>query len=239
MITPYREQPDGRLEPDIPSTGPCGATEDGACRLARNHIRKRKTGPRFPLTVMRCRPHRRGFTLYPPGHVPYGREAIAPVSCDGGKVHSEPDSEPWSATVFEVALDAEEGKPWVREASGGAERWWSTQGRRLERLVRWFALEPATGARQQQAIADVLVVALLLLIEQAQQIARRPGYRSRGSAVCAILAALTTAPVVADRLAAAGYLAGLWGRPHRWDAGSGVLRSLPYRLPETRAPPAA
>ena len=32
------------------------------------------------VMVQPCRTHRRAFTLYPLGHIPYGRLAVAPVT---------------------------------------------------------------------------------------------------------------------------------------------------------------
>jgi hypothetical protein len=48
-----------------------------------HHTRERKAGPQIQVTVAQCRTHRRAFTLYPLGHVPYGRLAVAPVTPDG------------------------------------------------------------------------------------------------------------------------------------------------------------
>jgi hypothetical protein len=56
---------------------------DAPCHLWVDHQRARKTGPCFQLTVVHCGLHRRAFTLYPPGHVPYGRIVVAPVSSGG------------------------------------------------------------------------------------------------------------------------------------------------------------
>ena len=46
-----------------------------AALLVVHHLRERKTGPQIPVTVVQCRTHRRAFTIYPLGHVPYGRLA--------------------------------------------------------------------------------------------------------------------------------------------------------------------
>jgi len=51
--------------------------------LVVHHLRERKAGPQTPVTVVQCRTHRRAFTLYPLGHVPYGHLAVAPVTLDG------------------------------------------------------------------------------------------------------------------------------------------------------------
>src|SRR3712207_4169119 len=59
------------------------STGDPACVLTVHHLRERKTGPQIPVTVMQCHTHGRAFTLYPLGHVPYGRLPVAPVGLDG------------------------------------------------------------------------------------------------------------------------------------------------------------
>src|SRR4051812_22156704 len=87
---------------------------DPACVLVVHHVRERKAGPQIPVTVAQCRTHRRGFTLYPLGHVPYGRLAVAPVTLDGQVVlstQSEPAagdrrSPAWRATQLGAAFAA-------------------------------------------------------------------------------------------------------------------------------------
>ncbi len=70
------------------------------CKLARHSFRDRKTGPRFALRILYCATHGRHFTVYPPGHVPYGREAVAPVD-EGGRIATpEQEAACWQATLF-------------------------------------------------------------------------------------------------------------------------------------------
>jgi hypothetical protein len=57
--------------------------EPVACRISVHHLRHRKTGPCFPIAVLRCAVHRGAFTVYPLGHRPYGRVGLAPVFPDG------------------------------------------------------------------------------------------------------------------------------------------------------------
>ena len=56
------------------------------CSVGHHHCRQRKTGPRHPLEVARCRVHGKAFTLYPPGHRPYGRQAVVPLASDGSRL---------------------------------------------------------------------------------------------------------------------------------------------------------
>ena len=244
VIAAYFADEYGQLTPNLPDVGPCGVGHEDACRLGVHHRRERKTGPCFPLTVMQCRAHGRAFTLYPPGHVPYGRRAVVPVSFDGGRVDADEGQVPYHATVFDAALDAAGGQPWHRDEptgkyrGGGSDRWWSTQGRRLLRLARLTGVAPDLGPRQRAQISDVLVVALLLLLEHARLILEAPGYRTRGAAITAVMAALPrTTPRVAERLAKAGHVAGLWGWPYRWEASEGRLRSLMSHHGGGRDPP--
>ena len=53
------------------------------CRLEKHDFRPRKTGPEVPLRVLLCHTHGHFFTVYPPGHVPYGRVALAAVDLQG------------------------------------------------------------------------------------------------------------------------------------------------------------
>lgn len=244
VVTAYRFSPGAQPVPDVPSSGPCREEDGQACRIKPHHLRDRKTGPCFPLTVLHCKTHDHGFTLYPPGHVPYGRRRIAPVAPDGSPIQPEavpsqgrsrssslPESHRVSAfanTYFDAALDAAEGRAWTREfAPGGTDPGWGVQGRHLDRSTHWLGVAPACTPRRTETIATALRVDTLLLTEQKKDIARHPGYRSRGRAVCSVLAALTNSP--ADRLVAAGFTAGLWGPPFRFDLPPGVLRSVAFR----------
>ena len=233
VITPYVPDAEGVLQPKLPTSGPCGSEGEAVCRLGVHHRRDRRTGPCFPLAVMQCRTHARAFTLYPSGHVPYGREAIAPVSADGAWLDREPEA--FSGTAFDAAIDAAAGRAWPRESTGA--EGWSTQRRRVQRLARCLGTAPKLQAPQRQRIADVLVVALLIMMEQLRLVVAQPGYRSRGAAICAVLASLPRTPSTPDRLLAAGHIAGLWGQPLRWDGDHCALRPVPYRPGGTRGPP--
>lgn len=232
VVTPYFPREDGVLTPQIPDVGPCGAATGEACRLAVDHRRQRKTGPCFPLTVMHCRTHRRGFTLYPPGHVPYGRQLIAPVSFDGAPVRSDEET-PYRGTIFRAAFDAT-----AQGQARGAECLRSTERRSLRRLTRLVGVDPGLTMTERAAVSEVLVVALLLLVDQMRRVWRESGVPRSAEAVVAVVSRLPRTPRVADRLAVAGYVAGLWGRPYRWEPECRRLRLL-YPHVGTRAPPAS
>lgn len=237
VVTPYVEGAGGILEPKLPTHGPCGELDPRPCRLWIDHRRERKTGPEFPLTVLRCGAHdRRAFTLYPPGHVPYGRQRIAPIAVDGSAVHSESGDAvaAFGSTVFAAAVDAANGRAWSRDVCAP---WWSVQGRWLERLMRWVGVAVDIDAAMRARLAATLGVAQLLLLDQVKRIVVAPGYRRRGQAVTAVLAALRRDASLYDRLVRAGHEAGLWARPLRWDPEAGRLRALPFRPGPARSPP--
>lgn len=237
VITPYVEGAGGILEPKVPDRGPCSERDERPCRLWFDHRRERKTGPAFPLTVLRCGEHERcAFTLYPPGYVPHGRQRIAPVAVDGGALRGEGGEvlDAYASTAFAAAVDAAAGRAWSREEGGP---WWSVQGRQLVRLMRWVGVAVDLGDRVRARLAAALGVAQLVLLDAVARIVEAPGYRRRGQAVASVLEALGRDASVADRLVVAGYEAGLWPRPLRWDPVAARLRALPFRARPARGPP--
>lgn len=168
--------------------------------------------------------HRQAFTLYPPGHVPYGRVAVGPVTADGEMVRREgaeraPD---WSGTLFGAATDAAAGEAWPREQPAR----WRTQRRWLERCAAVMGI--ALGSMSQshvERVARQLGTPTLTLVEAGAQWSTARGYRSRGAAIAGMLERLHPSEQLGDRVMAAGAIGGLWGMPSRWDPGGG-FRSL-------------
>lgn len=229
IVTPYEPASDGRLVPELPQEGPCRGDGE-TCRLRVHHLRERSTGPCFPLTVLRCATHGRAFTVYPPGHVPYGRLALVALAPNGEAVRG---AEPFAGTLFEAARDAARGVAWPREQPGGSDKWWGTQGRRVWGAALLTGVAPELPARLRPELAGLLDVDLLVLTGEPAP----AGYRSLGLAVCRVLDALYPGPCLVDRLGAAGALAGLWGEPLRFDPSTGVVRRQPFRATGTTGPP--
>lgn len=202
--------------------------------MTAHHWRPRVTGPRHPLVVARCAVHEVAFTLYPPGHYPYGRVPLAHLAPDGSAVRSAV----FEGTLFAAALDAAQGCAWERsipawsdaeldptlQVSGG----WSTQQRRLCLALRILGLDGDVPAAPQHAIATALHVDTLELRDAARAIDASPGYRTRGQAVQAVVEARPVEQQL-PRLLVAGHLAGLWGQPWSWRRGA--LRPMgPFRV---------
>lgn len=221
-----------------PALGPCAGGDGEPCRLVLHHRRSRKTGPDFALEVLRCRRHGVTFTLYPPGHVPYGRVALAPVAPDGrALVDPETGARRFQGTLFGAALDAAAGRSWPQEAEDGhAAPRFPTQRRRLARACQLLGVAPSLAAQTRSCIGAVLGVAGQLLHDGACAIAQRPGNKSRAEAVVRVLDALGAPASLFDRLAACGHVVGLWPAFHRWQPDAARLQR-PFLDRFARPPP--
>lgn len=92
---------------------------EGECKIGEAGWRERKTGPCHPLQIVRCRAHGLGFTLYPEGHVPYGRAPVllTPDECEPDESEDvrEADEHREPATMVGAAIAASVGEFWERE----------------------------------------------------------------------------------------------------------------------------
>jgi hypothetical protein len=251
IVTPYTVGSGGVLVPVMPQQ--CIAVGDDCggqhCRIRIQHWRPRKTGPGYPLLVAKCRTHGVAFTLYPPGHVPYGRVAMAPVDLAGRPLEAAAEEdepldrfsdkpEPsqsvplaWRTTLFGAAQDAADGQSWPRRNSTGPGSW-RTQGRWI--LLGALLLGLTGGLEERAAQQGLLGVSELTRRDAATAYAAAPGYRERGQAVTRPLVELEQAgSLMLDWLLFAGCVARRWGSPRRCDPGSGQLRWL---IPRARAP---
>ena len=200
------------------------ATGDEACVLVVHHVRERKTGPRIPVTVLQCQTHGRAFTLYPLGHLPYGRLAIAPVALDGELLRST-DSEPqvdgsrppaWSTTLFGSAFAALHA-PTIKLTDP---RWWATEAPEgLAQGAAILGVHPALSVQAADAIAFRLEIPRLVLRQAADAYEHARGRAARGRVLVGVLGELGDTCLL-DRVLAAGACAGCWGTVTRWDAAS-------------------
>jgi len=207
-----------------------------ACRIHRRGFRPRKTGPKFPVEVLRCEEHELGFTAYPPGHVPYGRTAVAPVDYAGQKLAAADNAteadqldDSWESTLFGAAIDASRGVTWGEGAEGALESR-RTQGRRLESAG---ALLGATCADEQarRETARVVGVAELTLRDVAAAWgpagSRARPWKQRGAAIVSAVSHFSSGVGMLRRILEGGERALLWGRA----VMSGVSRGAGARGP--------
>ena len=240
----YEADDQGILRPVLPSR--CAFAEGaGPCHLFIDHFRPRKTGPRYGLAVVGCREHPHGrYTLYPPGHFPYGREAIVRCSPSGELQLDASTGEPlWEATIFRAAQDAAEGERWPADSPWDDSRRRRTQGRWLDFAGRLLGVHPEQDKGARERIALRLGVPLVRLLDQAR--GWGVDWRTRGAVILAVLRMIEPVGSLLGRLLAAGAAADLWPEPRRavavpgrgFAVRSGGPERPPLTVPRSRGPP--
>ena len=221
----------------MPLRCPRCAKDGQPCNIRTHHSRKRKTGPGFPVTVARCKTHRKHFTLYPPGFGPYDRKPVIRCAPDGAAVPPEGSSKhltEFEDTLFHAAVEAKKGCAWARNSERGVPtHWWTTQLRHLALGARLLGLAHDLGDRVRDSIAATLRIPGLLLREHG--VAR--GYRAIGAAICTVLEKLGGgASDRALRLLHCRHLADDRPCPRTWDPMRKRFERLPFRHSGTAAP---
>lgn len=140
--------------------------------------------------VIECVNHRRYFTLYPPGYVPYGRKRL---------IVEEDDDE---QTIFTAAKEASAGeKRWSETGDDG--RWWSTQWRQIRRCGALLGLE--CEVPKGEKVSMHLGISLHEHLEARSRYAHS-SFRERGRTVMQVVAAAISAGLgLLWRLLKAGY----------------------------------
>ena len=192
------------------------------CSLFIDHHRARKTGPGYRLAVVGCGCHRLGrYTLYPPGHIPYGRQAVAPCSPAGPLLQDATTGQPqWHATLFGAAIDAAAGQRWPAHSPADDERRRRTQGCRLDLAGQLLGVHPDVDARSRERIATRLQVPTLRLRDAAG--GWSTSWQAHGGAILTVVQSLPIDASVLDRILTSGAVTGLWPSPQRWDPGRGT-----------------
>lgn len=243
-VTPYHLKGGTRV-PEIPDQCPYRA--EGPCHVVLDHLRERQTGPGFPLYVLRCQGHARGYTLYPPGYGPYAQESLVAVTPEGmptmvseeaPTVEAKPVPVPepgpeltrFRPTYLGASVDAAEGRFWpsgAGEQAGVALRY-PTQIRRIARALVGLGvapdLDPADRLRISQQLNSGLVGK-----EEARQLNDVSINQLRATAVCRVLTTVREGWKAVRALTHSFYLAGIWGLPFFWDQQARVLRTEPFR----------
>ena len=163
--TNYEADQDGTLRAVLPSR--CVyATGEQTCAIFVDHYRKRKSGPCYPVAVVGCGVHGRlRYTLYPPGHYPYGRVAVVRYSAGGELLLDADSGQPqWQGTLFGAAQDAEQEKGEERQREqiatrlgvatmtviAGARSWersWESRGAAIVAVLVALAVSATLGDR--------------------------------------------------------------------------------------------
>jgi hypothetical protein len=131
----------------------------------------------------------------------------------------------WEQTLFGAAKDAEQRIAWPRSGYDAAslQGSWRTQGRYIAQASEVLGL---TGSEHPSFVGG-LGVSALGQREAASAYRSAGGYEARGRAVCMIVNELELTPCdLLDVILRAGFAAGRWGRPWRWDERLGQLRDV-------------
>lgn len=198
-----------------------------------NHWRNRETGPRISLAVVQCRTHQVSFTLYPPGHVPYGRKAIVgDVSIDGFQVGSEePEeiSDTFEGTLFDGALKGDQGvflsKKKTCEPPGGC---YDTQLNDIKKSATIL------GIFQDAQTHCHIHIAEILHLPQTPKTKHFSGFsdaewnaKRTAQTICKILKQIPSDNRF-ERLISCGSLGGLWPPLHIWNPNTKKLYESTY-----------
>ena len=224
VVCAYHPNLQGEFIPECPEVCPFHTSNDQTCKLGLNHKRKRKTGPPFPLCVYSCFIHRRGFTLYPFGYPPFGRQPLVQLSPDGQFIEPEDESLRFSSTIFDAAQDASEGKVWDRGCENSNHLVLNTQVRHLQKAALLLGLHPKQTDREREDVSLILGVEGLKLSENAQPLERKYCYQRVGQAIINILKRFRWGRDLFENLAYLGSRFSLWPVPRIWDAKTKVLR---------------
>jgi hypothetical protein len=230
---PYVVGEGGEYRPGlIPTRCPLAPRNSVPCRIGVDHRRPRKTGPEFPLDVLACATHDSRFTLYPLGHVPYGRERVAPVTPSGDAVvtaspksgtESEAAVAGWANTRFTAVADAATGKLWPR-CGPGARR--LTQESRVDDVSRLLTVNGGAAAVEAE-VSRLTGVAHLVLRDAADALRQAEATVSQAKQLLPLLGKCAEGPGGLQRVLALGARAGLWGPVHLWTCGAvGPFRVL-------------
>ena len=243
-VAPYEPDDTGSLRVVLPRR--CvHAKAAETCSLFIDHHRHRKTGPGFCLAVVGCSRHPLGrYTLYPPGHIPHGRQPVVPCSPSGPLLQDAATGAPmWQGTLLGAAIDSASGQRWPARSPSDDERRRRTQGCRLSLVGKLFGVHPDLDARTRERIATRLQVPTLTLRDAARGWAS--SWQARGAAILTVVQSLPIDASLLDRILTSGAVTDLWPIPQRWDPGPGTWvrsrsrgtkRRDPNALQE-RAPP--
>lgn len=239
VVTPYIPNQDGIIQPQVPNIGPCCDSDKRPCKIFTDHDRKRKTGPGFPLRVVRCRTHQKSFTLYPPGYVPYGRKLLELLGFNGNPILGVHGVERFRGTIFDAALDAAENRFWpYKDENSFNNKTIATQANHLARASILLGIQPGLTIEQRHDCGHTLWVSLTSLIQNAQHIESKIDFQSQGQAVKNVLEEIPPFySSLFERFAAVGSDMGLWPHLYVWNPSWQQLRPSRFHTPRTRAPP--
>mgnify|MGYP001587004811 CR=1 FL=1 len=203
LISSYKANVDGFYIPPRPKQCPefCYTTP---CKnkIIFHSFRQRKVGPKHNLAIFFCSDHKRYFTTYPPGWLPWKRQPLQKMNPEGYPIKGE--------DLFTAAEDIARGEKWPETGNTG-KMVFHTQRRHIYLISKIFGF-----------YSDIKLLHHLSLIFNLAEIdlrssmehARDGPLRVMGKEGVAILQKLKDqGEKISNKIYHAGYLIGLWGKP--------------------------
>lgn len=219
VVTPYIPDQDGCLRPKVPTVGPCERSDGRPCRIFSDHDRERKTGPCYPIRVVRCQTHNKSFTLYPPGHVPHGRKSVGNLAENGSSIYGLTGTERFNGTIFDAALDADKQLFWpLDDGDSHVNQSIITQENHINRSKELLGIQPDVSDEQRFIISQILMVSLTFLLDAANRIRGKVDLQTQGQAIREILEKIPPfESSLFESFVAVGTYLGRWAHLHVWD----------------------
>jgi hypothetical protein len=197
------------------------------CVVSFNYRRERKTGPCIPLTIVRCITHNVSFTIYPPGHVPYGREPIANIALDGFQIEPELEdtiSNSFEGSLFDASLKASQGTFYPKEGPYKLPMsCYDTQLNHIKKSATLLGLTAIDQVLGHEHIAEILNIPRQFQIELSSLTHSTAwNYIKTGQSICKILENLPR-DCLFERLASCGFICGIWPPLYIWNAETRTL----------------
>ncbi len=231
VCSPYfPSETDGTLICEIPDVCPLGIQlgEQHTCIVSFNYLRERKTGPCIPLVIVQCLTHNVSFTIYPPGHVPYGREPLVDIALDGFQIEAELEKDDavnsFAGTLFDAALMGSQGAFYPKEGPYDLPMiCYDTQLNHIKKSALLLGIAEAHQVSHNEHIAEALNIPRQFQIGQSSPILRTPWNSIKSGQ--AIRQILENAPrdCLFERLVSCGFICGIWPPLYIWNAETGTL----------------
>lgn len=215
---------------EIPDICPLGVElgQQHTCVVSFNYRRERKTGPCIPLVVVQCTTHNVCFTIYPPGHVPYGREPLIDIALDGFQIDAklEKDAIPnsFEGSLFEASLKASQGLFYPKEGPYELPMiCYDTQLNQIKKSAMLLGIAEADQVSNNEHIAEILNISRQFQIGLSSHI-HRAAWNSKkaGQSIRELLENLPR-DCLFERLASCGFVCGIWPPLYIWNAETRTL----------------
>jgi hypothetical protein len=218
IVRAYFNDAHGVPRPNKPLKCPFFMANDEICVIHVDRLRVRICGISFRLVGMHCHTHRRSFTIYPPGAVPYGRQLLLLVDHAGGEVFPEGSQSPLQNTLFNAALDASNELLWPEEVQlgplpegGVAEQSRRTQRRHIAGALRLLGLNTSATLENREVVASHLNIGVTRLEAGAKKVRDGPSLIVQGMEAVQVLEQLSVIRLMMIGLLTLGVNQGYWG----------------------------